>query len=831
MTNERAKTLLTLSEAKLRVLSHAIDRLMKWALKTHSSFKESSCTLLMWLRSCNADAPNHHPFRRPQEPTTIKRYGHRWKEFIFYVVRTFSLDEATRAREYGVQFTEDQALIIEQLCEILDEFEEAEMDHRQICWQEEDGDEEDSDEDLDPDDLDEDDNEGQEDDDEDDLDIESDADDDESMDENYSLLLTRVAEKLMQLSITFITQHFPGGDDLHSPLTHFSDVMGISNKSGTFHEPYNYTSYVAALIWVCRLLVLEYALPTRAYTTLGWPAGDTYLNKAERIRWLHRNHLTMGCFSPMARLIRVLAYGKQRAKAVGRPGVMDWDPDGQGFRIKEIRLRLNAFQQFVSDGIKLTEKTLQEKLLFGMDVPTIDLKSICDIAGVEKPLYCFIQGSLDKLPDGRAARAFMLNLMRSADSSKHLIDDNGCWDRIKVIEYLKAKKTFLKQLMKGATPICSGWLILDIYLTGGQPFRGRELGSTKFRNTESSLRNFFITDGEAFITTEYHKARASTNYSFYVIRYLPESVATLVMLYVVYIRPFAKMLFNNILFPQQEDSAKGKTRASHRVKKTSIKKADTAPQKMEKRVGRPRSNKRAKKPVEVSDPGYIFCSDETPSKYWTGADLSEILQKESYARLGVRINLWAWRHIIIGITKEHLEEVAPFFERNEVACKERLETNVYYSIFPWQAGHQRNVSVSIYGLDAAFPGRLQKSLRHFYRQISRLWHYWLGLLKVQPGLEWPILVGEKRHVETQTTPKKRRHESIDASEGHPTPESVTKRRRLIDSEIQTTPKKESTWLDVQPDDSHHTKRLIENTCESLNQIRAVVEKRRRSRGF
>ena len=68
---------------------------------------------------------------------------------------------------------------------------------------------------------------------------------------------------------------------------------------------------------------------------------------------------------------------------------------------------------------------------------------------------------------------------------------------------------------------------------------------------------------------------------------------------------------------------------------------------------------------------YIFCSDESSNKCWTGVELSEILQEESLERLDVKINLWAWRHIIIGITKAHLEEIAPFF------CKKfnRLEIN------------------------------------------------------------------------------------------------------------------------------------------------------------
>jgi hypothetical protein len=182
------------------------------------------------------------------------------------------------------------------------------------------------------------------------------------------------------------------------------------------------------------------------------------------------------------------------------------------------------------------------------------------------------------------------------------------------------------------------------------PSRGLELGSTKFRNTESTQRNFTIHIGEGVISTQYHKARASTGYSFYVDRFLPKSVATLIVLYLIYIRPFAAMLFNNILSIQKKNTviAVKKTRRS-----------------VQKQAGQRRIKKRRattiRKNDETLDIGYIFCSDETPNKCWTGVELSEILQKESLNRLGVRINLWAWWHIIIGITKTHLEQIAPFF--------------------------------------------------------------------------------------------------------------------------------------------------------------------------
>ena len=176
----------------------------------------------------------------------IKWYINHWKHLFFYVLRTSTLDPSTRDRLYEIQFTDNQLTIIHQLLEILDECDEDDRNGHQFDRE----DEHDHDHDIDEE-------EEEEDDfhlydpDEDDGEYESTDEhglDEEVMDDDvsdmYSSLLTRVAEKLMELSIAFITQHFPFGDDLRSPLTHFTDVMGISNRHHRFLEPYNYTSYV-----------------------------------------------------------------------------------------------------------------------------------------------------------------------------------------------------------------------------------------------------------------------------------------------------------------------------------------------------------------------------------------------------------------------------------------------------------------------------------------------------------------------------------------------------------------------------------------------------------
>ena len=61
-------------------------------------------------------------------------------------------------------------------------------------------------------------------------------------------------------------------------------------------------------------------------------------------------------------------------------------------------------------------------------------------------ILCTVGERAGKLLNGGQ---FMINLMKSADPSKHLINTQGQVDMVKVREYLKAKRRFLRKLMTG----------------------------------------------------------------------------------------------------------------------------------------------------------------------------------------------------------------------------------------------------------------------------------------------------------------------------------------------------------------------------------------------
>jgi hypothetical protein len=85
---------------------------------------------------------------------------------------------------------------------------------------------------------------------------------------------SRTSEIVFQLLVMFWTDLSTGGVLEGKAIIHFSGVLGIHPCELAYRTGYDYTPYLAALMWVGRLVILEYALPLRAYTTLDipWPA-------------------------------------------------------------------------------------------------------------------------------------------------------------------------------------------------------------------------------------------------------------------------------------------------------------------------------------------------------------------------------------------------------------------------------------------------------------------------------------------------------------------------------------------------------------------------------
>ena len=259
-------------------------------------------------------------------------------------------------------------------------------------------------------------------------------------------LSMRVAEKLLELCIKFINQRFSTGYDPHTPLLHFSAVLSIKIQKDSFCDSLTSTPLLAGLIWVSRLLVLEYALPKREYVTLGWPSRGAYEDQATRFEEIRRACLVEGCYCPISELGNLMGYGMHLNKRIPRPGTIEWDDDHLGFQIKNVRSTLEEFEIFIH-GLLDKLDTIIKDLFFRTELPKIVLKNIKDRIVEGTPGYSFLSEPENGFKDGHL---FLLNsMMNLANQDLRLFDEQGNWKVRKAEEYLALKTSFLKLLMLG----------------------------------------------------------------------------------------------------------------------------------------------------------------------------------------------------------------------------------------------------------------------------------------------------------------------------------------------------------------------------------------------
>ncbi|CAK7275608.1 hypothetical protein SEPCBS57363_006795 [Sporothrix epigloea] len=283
-----------------------------------------------------------------------------------------------------------------------------------------------------------------------------------------------------------------------------------------------------------------------------------------------------------------------------------------------------------------------------------------------------------------------------------LIKDDGV-NRTAAINYLQTVDQLEKALVGG------------LYTACGQAPRAEELLSILFANSSSTARNVFIYNGHVVYITRYHKAQWATQREFYVARFLPERLGQVMASYMVFVRPFAAMLRENIFAEAEVSTTPGSERR------------------------------------------FLF---EQYRKGAAGTFVANILRYASKRVWRKEINIRQYRQLSIGIAEKHVQELSEPFNIYDDRSRE-ADLNMATT---WQSGHRplrRGIS---YGLDAAFPTRLQPSLLRAYEWSSTSWHEFLGQASSAPketgasrASRVGSLAGQKRRCEHGESEVERDH--------------------------------------------------------------------------
>ncbi|KAL5371657.1 hypothetical protein DPSP01_014102 [Paraphaeosphaeria sporulosa] len=324
-------------------------------------------------------------------------------------------------------------------------------------------------------------------------------------------------------SITSFMLVTSGDKPFSNALVHYLAMLGINTDTHRPRTAKNYSYILAGVVYCIRVLSIEKLLPA----TLRDEQTDE-----DRVRFLQcrEKYLSDGSYSPMSEALSLLAYGKHIAFAEGNSGNAYWSKDKTTFYLHGQPIRLNLFRSMAQDMVTEVEQMLWEELLWvteAADRFSVKLKQLVDDVTFTRRGEFFgkhrSNGLADKLE-------WMLNQVERSEEGKKLQTVQGSWDAHQVRRYLRLVEQFLTLLM-----VC-------VHVTSGQPGRGSEITSMRFRNGLLQDRNLFVVDGDVMTVARYHKSQSQWDKPKIVPRFLPARLGQVVVVYLAYLQPFQEYL-------------------------------------------------------------------------------------------------------------------------------------------------------------------------------------------------------------------------------------------------------------------------------------------------
>ncbi|KAH8591171.1 hypothetical protein B0O99DRAFT_719407, partial [Bisporella sp. PMI_857] len=498
--------------------------------------------ILCWLKSGSATRFYQKPFGFLGRAATRQRYRRLFQRFLPFIFRAYNMTPAARKSALGIQFTKKQLKELRGVWnddawdDVNSELENAHSGDQLFSenssdWEGEEDEDEEEDEEEDEDaieDADKIEERSAEDDfidqadDEDEKVWISDGSEDQCMSNTTTAEVDKLAELVFRLSIFFVTEEFADGQPSSSLLVYYSGVLGCTEDGSTFRRPKDYTPHLSALIYVQRLLLLEIALPHRAYEYVGLPRRSQH-GQLERLNEIRLECMVFGCLTPLGEFLSLRAFGRKQARSDTPSFLVRWSDDGSTLFYDDTSISMDDFRKFGHSLVRHAE-SLCDTLMFDW-MPEVDLSRVRDDMSNKRQGYSFIQHPANDL-----SMAYLTLSTRACTAQGDGLLQGDRWDFKAVSEYLKMTEAY------------QGYLAGAMLTLGGQAPRATEILSLEWCNGQSTERGVYVHDSFMIYVIRHHKAKRSTNNEFTVVRFLPAKVGKLLYYYLVYIRPFAAML-------------------------------------------------------------------------------------------------------------------------------------------------------------------------------------------------------------------------------------------------------------------------------------------------
>jgi superfamily II DNA helicase RecQ len=232
-------------------------------------------------------------------------------------------------------------------------------------------------------------------------------------------------------------------------------------------------------------------------------------------------------------------------------------------------------------------------------------------------------------------------------------------------------------------------LSLAVHIAGGQPARGPELLSVRWRNGLLQDRNLYVINGQVAVVTRYHKTQSQWDKPKVVARFLPKAVGQLVAAYLLYARPLRAML----------QSALGK-------------------------------------PLSASVTDYLWADERGP---WETDRLTRTITLESAKWLGTRLTVQDYRHTAVGVGREVVGERFAAGYRTEMAsgssgaAEEGGGSSDEDGEDPVELQNGRTTATGAvaYAVRADLVQGLSTRSIDVFRTLSHAWHAFLGFAQAE----------------------------------------------------------------------------------------------------
>ena len=440
-------------------------------------------------------------------------------------------------------------------------------------------------------------------------------------------------------------------DVFESPLVHFLAVLGIDEETHRLREGNDFSYMLAGIVYCCRVLGVEIILPKT------FRRGET-AEDDERFLGLRLKHLADGSFSPMAEMISLLAYSRHCAFNHANAGAISWSLDGSTIAYRGQKIPLARFRKLVDAVVTEAENMLWRDVLWQVDSERFELAvdALEDDVTYTRRGYSFLNNTRNGLED---TRVWILRQMEAHVDGKKLLRE-GRWQRRETRKYLRRVDHFRELLL-----LCVHW-------TGGQPARGTEITSVRFKNGYMQDRNVFAIHGHMTVVTRYHKSASQYDQPKVVPRFLAWRVGQLMAVYLAYARPLQELLAGAVNGQMASE--------------------------------------------------YIWSGEHGP---WETDRLTRIMKRETGRHLGVELTTHSYRHVAIAIGRKVIgEQFANGYLGDVDDFEEPEETD---DSLEMQAGRGGEVGAKRYGVSMDIIKNLSSRSIDTFRPLCQQWHRFLAL--------------------------------------------------------------------------------------------------------